>query len=343
MKPPFHRFSGTRPEIGLALGRTLANQIRLVVQSYIQIAAEAMKTTADDGKFLSLLQELANRYKLLIEEVCPHFALEIKGIAEGSKLPLWQIYFINSRTEILAWLWSTRPVGECTVFGAPEYLLMGQTWDWRVGAAETLALVQLEPKHCPKTMMLVEPGVIGKFGINEHGVGLLLRILFGKPEGEIGLPAHILMRLALECSTVEEAESAILGSTRNSFSSLMLLDRNYGFHHLELNGSKVKRIVELNGTNHYRGFADPNPIPGSIDRLHRASHLAAAIRCINGMRSALTNSDGPGEPICRGPAPSFRFPMETAAAVVIDLNDRPSMHVKLRPANNTDDWEKFQL
>ena len=58
-------------------------------------------------------------------------------------------------------------------------------------------------------MMMTEPGIIGKVGMNSSGVGVSLNLLVAKKVPKDGLPIHILLRTALDSNSVREWQDKI--------------------------------------------------------------------------------------------------------------------------------------
>lgn len=74
---------------------------------------------------------------------------------------------------------------EITISGRPDELgfahgtaLLGQTWDWGRPLENLAVLMQLKISENHTIQMLTEPGIIGKIGLNSHGIGTCLNILW---------------------------------------------------------------------------------------------------------------------------------------------------------------------
>ena len=68
-----------------------------------------------------------------IRDFSADYAAEIEALSEGAGLPSWQIYALNSRTELIRILKRSKPPAaakECTTLYFPVTNILGQTWDW---------------------------------------------------------------------------------------------------------------------------------------------------------------------------------------------------------------------
>ena len=59
-----------------------------------------------------------------------------------------------------------------------------------------------------------EAGILGKIGLNNHGVGVCINILGSSSDGGLGgIPIHILLRLLLQsCQSLEDADALLRAS-----------------------------------------------------------------------------------------------------------------------------------
>ena len=85
------------------------------------------------------------------------------------------------------------------------------------------ALVHIEREDGHKILMMTEPGIIGKIGMNSAGMGICLNILMGESRG-INLPIHVLLRIALDATSIDEAYRKIEQASFDSCSNIILGD-----------------------------------------------------------------------------------------------------------------------
>jgi len=198
MRFPELTISGTPDERGNAHGEALSSEIESTIDFYASIFKKSSVEIFDRAK----------HFRRVIRDYNPAYCEEIEGIAAGAKIrePLW-IYALNSRSEILA-LDASVGVNECTALWFQSTALLGQTWDWGRRLEQLAVLLQIRISEDQTIQMLTEPGIIGKIGMNSHGIGTCLNILrINKPL--IGVPIHIVLRAVLESKTIEEAKMAI--------------------------------------------------------------------------------------------------------------------------------------
>ena len=346
---PKLRFAGTPEQIGTGIGRALGPKIEKVINLYWRLIAEGFGVDRTLHRFAEEMERRSRQYQTLIRARIPRLADEIEAIAHAAKLPPWKLYFINARTEILCEGWYGEKLapgpGECTLFAHPAAGLLGQSWDWHPELEELITILDLEPSGCPRSIFMSEPGIIGKIGVNECNVGVLLAILFGKIEGEIGIPVHLLLRQVLESESLATAMAVIQSNPINTFSTLAILDNSPNYRMLEIQRGLVHSVPDVIHTNHYVGLPESNPLATSVERKILASYIQPSIRDVATMKEAATNGDGPGQPICRTYGPGFRFPVGTVASIVIDLatRKRPVFHIVRSPADKPSVWTEHTL
>ena len=141
-----------------------------------------------------------------ISAYAPELGTEIEGIAAGSGLPAETIGALNARTELLA-----ASAGECSTIAclgsmtASGSALGIQTWDWHNELAEGWIVWTIEHPDGRRVETLTEAGIVGKIGMNDRGVAVLLNILGHRDDGPpVGVPIHVLCR-----SVLDQADGAV--------------------------------------------------------------------------------------------------------------------------------------
>ena len=135
-----------------------------------------------------------------ISAYAPELGTEIEGIAAGSGLPVEAIGALNARTELLA-----AAAGECSTIAclgsmtASGSALGIQTWDWHDELAEGWIVWTIEHPDGRRVETMTEAGIVGKIGMNDRGVAVLLNILGHRDDGPpVGVPIHVLCRTVLD-------------------------------------------------------------------------------------------------------------------------------------------------
>ncbi|QYH34648.1 C45 family peptidase [Salinibacterium sp. M195] len=235
---------------GLSRGVAIADTLQKGIAIYLELF-EASKISRDD------VQKYAEQAVIATESWSHSLAEELRGLAEGSEIPLWKIAAINARTEILSQAVGTKP-GECsTIVNAGENPVGAQTWDWHDDLADCWHLHEVS--GTPRTFVgLTEHGILGKIGINDAGVGIMLNILGHTADRTDGVPVHLVAaRVLAEASTLLEAIE-ILRSAPVSTSSAITVVSPEGAVIVELSPDGAAVLLPTNGvlihTNH---FVDP--------------------------------------------------------------------------------------
>ena len=148
-------------------------------------------------------------------ELAPAMADEIRGIAVGAGVPVQEIAALNARTELLAVVDPTG-VDECsTVVSLPPASppVAVQTWDWYDAMSDGWLVWTIPHPDGRVVETVTEYGVLGKIGVNSHGVGVLFNMLHHENDapGEIGFPVHLLSRQILD--TADSFDDAIATAT----------------------------------------------------------------------------------------------------------------------------------
>lgn len=203
-KFPVFELWGSAYEIGLAHGRLARKQIEASICCY----QEMFQT------FSGISWEEAKKYACgmakNIEEYDPEIMEEIRGIAEGAEKELGDILALNTRSEIVL---QGGQVGDgCTSVAFTEDVTgdgadwLGQNWDWKLEQRDALVVLKIHQKDKPDLLLFTEAGIVGKFGLNEAGIGVCLNALASdqKVEGP-AVPLHVVLRGILNSSTLSDA------------------------------------------------------------------------------------------------------------------------------------------
>jgi isopenicillin-N N-acyltransferase like protein len=291
--------------------------------------------------------EVTQPFKIAIKNSLPHYADEIRGIAEGAEIHEDWIYALNSRTEVL-WILNKIFTQECTSIYFRENSILGQNWDW---AEELESLVVIMRINYPEysILQMTEPGIIGKIGFNSYGIGVCLNILRYDATPH-GVPIHVLLRLLLDSKSIvdflQKVEPFKFGKASN-----MLIGDDQGNHQdLEF---AVEKFFMLDNqgdrifhTNHYLKEViniDPIEFDSSFARYDRGSELLFNVSStIDGMKKLLSDTGNSELPICRLYIPDDVI--DNAGTVCSIIMDLPSkvMHITKGSPLNTD-YSKINL
>ncbi|OAX79469.1 hypothetical protein ACJ72_06213 [Emergomyces africanus] len=153
--------------------------------------------------------EAAVKFVPFLETSFPGYMQEMRGIAQGAGVPVESILALNVRTEIAYGMFSDG----CTALSwkSRDDSFLAQNWDWEREQSPNLLTLHIRQTtasptpQVPTIHMITEAGIIGKIGLNSHGVGVSLNAIkaagvdFGK------LPTHLALRAVLDSVSRAEA------------------------------------------------------------------------------------------------------------------------------------------
>ena len=178
----------------------------------------------------------AARYLEPIEGFDPRYLTELRGIAAGAEVPFLDIVAINARTEVMfaaaAQHGGRLPgAGECTAFVAVPKdgrgVLVGQNWDWKVHALDTVVVLESDQEAGPRYVTVVEAGLLAKAGFNEAGQAVVTNALVCDADrGEPGVPYHVMLRALHEAPSTAAAIATLQGARRASSASYLVGNRD---------------------------------------------------------------------------------------------------------------------
>ncbi len=213
----------------LTRGRHYGEKAKTLIEKSVGRYKKAFKEASDVNwkKALDFSRTFVKRIKDYDETLLE----EMRGMAKGSGRALEEILTINLRTEILFGLKKLPAKEGCTSFCAlPEITqegntILGQNWDYKPFAAETMLLLQVNPDTGPEILTLVEAGQLARMGMNSAGLGICNNYLECETDGmnmEKGIPTTLIRRRALNHETYHEVVGTITHTPR-SFSGNYLV------------------------------------------------------------------------------------------------------------------------
>lgn len=318
MKPsdsvPVLELAGDAYARGFAHGSALGERIGRMIEVYGGYFARPQ----------TAVFTVARHFRRVIAEFSREYAEEIEAVAAGAGVdPLW-IFALNARSEFL----SSMPVAECTAlhFGGTPFL--GQNWDWEKSLEDLIVLARVTRPDGHRFLMMTEPGIIGKIGLNSAGIGVCFNFLpVAKPTN--GVPVHVLLRAVLDSASLAAARAAIERAGHGRSANVLVADRDGRRFDLEFAGDEC---FELSGddevlahTNHYLGrdiVVLRELYENSSIRLARAARLgrAGTERSARVMQSMLSDRDDPANSICQSYRPQMLLgEIGTVCSIVFDL------------------------
>ena len=350
--------TGSPYERGLTHGERFAEEIRMNVETYLTRFAQ-------HGAKEEVVRRQATEYVPLVEEWNPDYASELRGITDGSGVPIEEIMLLNVRYEILYASYSdqTAETHGCTSFGllptatADGKTYVGQNWDWAVPIADTLLVTETHQSDGSDHIAITEAGIVGgKMGVNEHGIGLVINGLVSPDDGEhpFRKPFHLRCREILDATRFDRALESIIATPHACSANYVVGHGDGEVIDIETSPNRTDYVYPRDGivthANHFMtsGFESrmERQLPDSLyraNRLHRLfEHQRGAIDA-EIMKSALCDHFGRPASICRHEDPNA--PVEersrTDTSVILDLDDH-TLHATYGPPCD-EDYRTYRL
>ncbi|KUI61445.1 hypothetical protein VP1G_08632 [Cytospora mali] len=285
------RCSGSPREIGYTHGSEAKARVKGSISFYSNLFQERCSMNWD------AVRQEASQYVHPLEEICPRYIEETRGLAEGAGVDFLDVLALNVRTEIMFGLF-TEPGGVngkavddipsdgCTSLGFVDdkgESVIGQSWDWEHLQGPNLIVCHISQpgtKH-PDISMVTEAGIIGKIGFNSAGVGCCLNAIRARGVDRTKLPVHFALRTVLESSSRKEAIEQ-LTTLGLAGSGHILVGDGGGATGLECTVAGIQKVLMNNNkvfhTNHlildHSGVDEPPWLKDSSERLNRIRSLA---------------------------------------------------------------------
>lgn len=208
--------SGSHADIGFGIGSQCRDAIG---QSLALVSDEVTRFTS-----LDQARAKAEKYIPHIQSSAPHLVDELQGLADGAGITVADALLLQLRFEIVGF--DGRGGEGCSSFAANQngHRVTGQNVDAPAAHKALGMMLKIKPDSGPAMLMYnYYAGMIGYIGINSRGLSVFGNALLA-PGWRIGFPRYLLMRLALEQSSVAEVERVVGGLYRASTINLMLSD-----------------------------------------------------------------------------------------------------------------------
>ena len=299
----------------------------------------------------------AGRYLQFIEAAEPAYAEAMRGVGEGSHVPLADIAVLNARYELIYSQYSSInqekgahvPAGGCTALAVmPEasadgHLWLGQNWDWFPQVRGLL--LRTRTRDGLAVAAFTEAGIVGgKIGMNSAGLGLVINGLLSNRDDwtRLGTPFHVRTWKVLHARTLPEAVNVITGEER-ACSANFLLGQADGTAQVVDIEAAPHATCALEPTDGVLAHANHFVDPGALDvwqplaeeksttyhragRMHELLHEGRRAGTLHaaGLMAILRDHAGRPDSVCRHPNPSLpeEERVETVVSVLQDLTAR---------------------
>ena len=274
---------------------------------------------------------------------------EYEGIAEGSGQTLEDILVLSARYEIT---FETVALGDCSnLFVGPERsqsgnTLLGQSWDWRPEVMDFRAVFVARCDDVPDHIMVTECGQPGKYGLNQHGLGLVAAGLRCREKASIGDQLFVVLgREILAQETLAQACEVMTESAPLATVNVLVADDRGRAVNFE---SAPERIVRASlepaqvywHTNHCLQEDEPCTFENSRIRGLRWAQLTEGVSSVTPemVQTWLADRSDGGNSICQHADPSQANTaswLQTLCSIVMDLG-RQTLWVSDGPSSQND-------
>jgi isopenicillin-N N-acyltransferase-like protein len=337
-----------------AMGRAIGRKCRARALAYRRSIADSIKHST--GVEWPLAVRRARDYLPYAEEFYPDFVEEIRGYAEGTKLPFEEMFALCCH-EMLS------PIGMrgCTDVAVngdvtdDGSVLAAHNEDWSSDALETVVFLHAKPSGKPEFFTTSYAGLLPSCGMNSAGIGLTGNALSSN-DVRMGVPKVFPVRKVMEARRIGQALEFAMPADRASSYNNICSDRNGEIYSLEGSATDCGWIYAIDGylvhTNHYavpkmeRFEADPSSISCSVFRYHRALRLIEdQLGTVNveSLKTILRDHVNRPGSICRHADPGVH-PLdvsETIFSVIYDLTRLEAHVLKGKPCSA--EYAKFSL
>ena len=196
------------------------------------------------------LNKIVQGSETLISKHFPQYLSELRGLANGSSIPLRDVLLLGNEETIL-----NSAQNRCTTFAyaGAESVVLGHNEDWEAGYEDKLYVVRATPREGAAFLSLAYLGCLGgsSVALNEHGVAFSGNsILEGS---QTGIPKNIILRSQIEAKNIKEFEGLATFKPRAVPNHSMAIDRKGDIVSIEV-GLKQQSVCYTSGkyvhTNH---------------------------------------------------------------------------------------------
>lgn len=231
---PYYEFSGSNRDIGRQHGRSAGE----LVHRHLNMALGKLQAKDIDR---SLARRRARLYIPFIETHAPHFAEELRGLAEGADIELEDAFILQLRAELAvapgedgteqAAMARELLAHECTTFAisgkhtADGVPISGQNADLPAGTRDVALVARIAPNEKPSLLMLTPAGQISYIGINDQGMSVFANFL-NTGHWRAGFPRYLLSRSVLEHDSIDDALARLATIPRASSRNVLMMERS---------------------------------------------------------------------------------------------------------------------
>ena len=327
-KFPVIKIHGAAEERGQQHGSLLKERIGKTIAFYRELFARP------EEEILSVARVFRDNTRVFSEEM----SVEIEALSRAAGIdPLW-IYALNGRTELL----NLNPM-ECTSLALKDQGLIGQNWDWDEALEDLAVILDIENTNGHRIMTMTEPGMVGKIGMNNRGVGVCLNFMSIENYRPGGIPLHVLLRAILDSDSLPAARDVISSNAAGKVGNIMISNGHGKTEDIELAGDDFYSIAvgdRFVHTNHFLTEIDYDLklFPSTMGRYQRALELltAAEYPSVDAMKEILRDNEDENFPICRERSFHPLLTDETSITVTSIIMDLKNLRFHITRGNPFD-------
>jgi len=280
-QPPFIRAAGSHREIGLTIGREMADLIRQQVALYQALIDQ--DTSINISWQEAVLQ--ARKYLPFAEEFYPQYVEELAGIAEGSGADFGDLLTLNTMEAITSdalflKCTSLAVASEVTESGAG--VIVAHNEDWLPQDKPSVYVAQIEPEDEPAFLTLSYGALLPNLGFNTAGVAHVADSVYPN-DVRLGIPRIVYTRAILGSRTLGQAIQNAIHRRRDAGYNHLIAGEHGEIYCVEASATAYDALYAddhwMAHTNHYvspamRAYEEkPEALVNSRVRYNRARHL----------------------------------------------------------------------
>lgn len=258
-------------EIGRQIGEGSRDLIAVAMEYHYE------HHVAMTGIDFARAEELGRGYLAYARDWVPSVVEELRGLAEGSGVPMEKLLVPNCGEEFL----DVAAEGHCTSIAISNgRRLLAHNEDWYAGDAAGSVLLRMGLDNGIVVLSVTPPYLLACGGLSSNGLATGGNTLFCN-DGRIGVPNNFIRRWMLEAQSLEDARTRAMLGRRARGSNHLILDRNGRICDVETSG--LSAVVfdarpYFVHTNHYLSaemetVSEDSDLEGSRMRYDRAVNM----------------------------------------------------------------------
>lgn len=338
---PIIDVAGSHHEIGVAIGESLRDGLRSVADAH----QSGVTATIGWDRAIAIARSLIP----YAEDSLPHCIEELRGMADGSRVPFETLFSMNAlqETRFLAGCDAASPAPDdddgCTSLAASGeatangHVILAHNEDAGTIRRALPYVVRAQPTGRPAFVGFAYSGLLLYQGMNERGIGSVGNALYMR-DIRPGAPKLLAYRDVLDAEFLEDAIRRTRKPTRANGNNHLLANQDGEIYDIEVSGADSALIPATNDTlahtNHITAprlrYLEWGDLLNSEMRLKRVNRLLAqqhGALTIDSVFDILSDHSNYPKSVCKHPDPVHNPDTQTVASVVIDLT-AGQLHVR---------------